>query len=601
MKKLNYHELREMWLNFYRERGHAVVPSASVVPENDGSVLFTNAGMHPLVPFLMGEKHPAGKRLVNIQKCVRTGDIDCVGDIGHLTFFEMMGNWSLGDYFKKEKVAWSFEFLTDPKYLAVSKDRISVTCFAGDEVAPKDTECAKYWEAVGIPKERIFFLPKKDNWWQLPSGTGPCGPDSEMFMDTGKPKCGANCNPSCDCGKYLEVGNDVYMQYVIKSPGAPAVLAKQKNVDTGMGLERMLLMCNNYKNVFETEIFAPAMEIIQASSAYKEKSEEYVRAQRIVAEHTRAALFIIGDGVIPSNTGAGYVLRRLIRRAARMANKLQCKYDVFARVMDSYITLMGRYYLNIVEDRDKIVKTFMDEIEKFGKTLEQGIKEFEKVKAFARDGKLSGKTAFRLYDTYGFPIELTQELCREQGLDIDMSEYEAAKSKHAEVSGTGAAGVFKGGLADTSGATANLHTATHLLLAVLRQLYGAQVNQKGSNITPERLRFDFNIDHKLESGELAEIEKRINDIISKKLPVIMEEMPIGNARELGATGIFGDKYGDRVKVYTVALPKNGGTVSCEICGGPHATNTGELGTFKIIKEEAVSAGIRRIKAVLQSK
>lgn len=588
MKKLNYHELRAMWLDFYRERGHAVIPSASVVPENDGSVLFTNAGMHPLVPFLMGESHPSGKRLANIQKCVRTGDIESVGDIGHLTFFEMMGNWSLGDYFKKEKIPWSFEFLTSSKYLGISKDLISVTCFAGDDIAPKDTESAELWKAVGIPKERIYFLPKKDNWWQLPSGTGPCGPDSEMFIDTGRPKCSKDCNPSCDCGKFLEVGNDVYMQYIIKNVGEKAVPAAQRNVDTGMGLERMLLMCNGLKSVYDSEIFKPAIEIIRANCKNNDES-----AERIIAEHTRAALFIIGDGVVPANTGAGYVLRRLIRRAARMANKLGCSVDVYGKVMDTFIELMGQYYPNIVTDRDRILMVFMDEVEKFGNTLEQGIKEFEKVKNYAKDFKLSGKTAFRLYDTFGFPIELTQELAKESCLTIDMAEYEAAKAKHIAASSAGAVGAFKGGLADTSGSTANLHTATHLLLAVLKQIFGNDVMQKGSNITPERLRFDFNIDHKLEPNEITEIEKRINALISKKLPVTVTEMSIDKARDIGATGSFGDKYGDVVKVYSI------GDSSIEICGGPHAANTGELGKFRIIKEESVSAGIRRIKAVLE--
>jgi alanyl-tRNA synthetase len=573
MKKLNYHQLREMWLEFYRERGHSVIPSASLVPENDGSVLFTTAGMHPLVPYLLGEKHPAGKRLTNIQKCVRTNDIENVSDNRHCTFLEMMGNWSLGDYFKKEKIAWSFEFITSPKYMGVNKDLISVTCFEGDENAPRDTESAKYWEQAGIPKDRIYFLPKSENWWGLDSG-GPCGPCSEMFMDTGKEKCSKNCNPSCDCGKYIEVGNDVFMEYV--NADGKITLAKQRNVDTGMGIERMLVMCNGFENIYETEIFAPAIKILGGDCA----------EARIVAEHIRAAMFIITDGVIPGNTGAGYVLRRLIRRAVRMAKKLS--FSNYKAILDTYIEVHGRYYKF---DKANIMKVLTDEVAKFEKTLEQGIREFEKVAKYAVDNKLSGKTAFRLYETYGFPIELTQELAKEHGLAINMNEYEEAKVKHAALSTTASAGAFKGGLADTTDATARLHTATHLLLHVLREIYG-DVTQKGSNITPERLRFDFNIGHKPENREIAEIERRVNAYIKQNLDVKVQEMPFEQAKQLGAIGSFADRYGTIVKVYSI------GNVSCEICGGPHAQNTGTLGTFKIIKEESVSAGVRRIKATL---
>ena len=589
MKKLDYHQLRQMWLEFYRERGHAIIPSASLVPENDGSVLFTTAGMHPLVPYLLGERHPAGKRLANIQKCVRTKDIENVGNPSHLTFFEMMGNWSLGEYFKKEKIPWSFEFITSSKYLNVSKDLISVSCFEGDEVAPKDTESAKYWEEVGIPKERIWFLPKSENWWGLESG-GPCGPCSEMFLDVGKPKCGKGCNPSCSCGKYIEVGNDVFMEYV--SAGGKISKAAQRNVDTGMGLERMLLMCNGLKSVYETEIFAPAIKILGGDT----------REARIVAEHLRAAMFIISDGVVPTNSGAGYVLRRLIRRAVRMARKLGASdYDERQRdttvspeiryetVLDTYLGLYGKYY---TLDKARILNALLEEVAKFEKTLEQGMREFEKIAKFATDGKLSGKTVFRLYETYGFPVELTQELAREAGLSINMAEYEEAKQKHATLSATASAGAFKGGLADTSNATAKLHTATHLLLAVLREIYGDKVIQRGSNITPERLRFDFNIDHKLDGSEIAEIERRVNEYIGQNLKIKVQEMPVDRARKIGAVGTFSDRYGDLVKVYNV------GCISCEICGGPHVENTSELGTFKIIKEESVSSGVRRIKGIL---
>jgi alanyl-tRNA synthetase len=485
-----------------------------------------------------------------------------------------MGNWSLGDYFKKEKIAWSFEFITSPKYLNVNKDLISVSCFEGDEVAPRDVESAKYWEQVGIPKERIYFLPKSENWWGLESG-GPCGPCSEMFLDTGKKACGKDCNPSCNCGKFIEVGNDVYMEYV--NNGGKITLAKQHNVDTGMGLERMLLMCNGLKSVYETEIFAPAIKILGGDST----------ETRIIAEHIRAAMFIISDGVVPTNSGAGYVLRRLIRRAVRIAKKLGV--SDYEKILDTYLAIYSKYY-NL--DKATILKVLMDEVAKFEKTLEQGIREFEKVARFATDKKLSGKTVFRLYETYGFPVELTQELAKEVGLSINMAEYEEAKQKHANLSATASAGAFKGGLADTSNATAKLHTATHLLLAVLREIYGDGLVQKGSNITPERLRFDFNIDHKLEPAEISEIERRVNEYIGQNLKTKVQEMPIERAKAIGAVGTFSDRYGDIVKVYNV------GCVSCEICGGPHVDNTSELGTFKIIREESVSAGIRRIKATL---
>jgi len=574
MKKLNYHELREMWLNFYRERGHAIIPSAPLVPENDGSTLFTTAGMQPLVPYLLGEKHPAGKRIANIQKCVRTADVESVGNDCHCTFFEMMGNWSLGDYFKKEKIAWSFEFITDSKYLNVSKDLISVSCFEGDDVAPRDTESAKYWEEVGIPRERIYFLPKSENWWGLDTG-GPCGPCSEMFLDTGKAKCSDDCNPSCSCGKYIEVGNDVFMEYV--SSSGKIARATQHNVDTGMGLERMLLMSNGLKSIYESEIFAPVIKILGGDT----------REARVIAEHIRAAMFIISDGVVPSNSGAGYVLRRLIRRAVRMAKKMG--FNNYEAILDSYHSLYSKYY---TLDKAVILKTIMDEVAKFEKTLEQGIKEFEKVAKHATTNDLSGKTAFRLYETYGFPIELTQELAKEAGFTINMKEYEEAKEKHATLSATASAGAFKGGLSDTTDATARLHTATHLLLAVLREIYGDSVIQRGSNITPERLRFDFNVDHKLEKDEIAKVETQVNAYIKQNLKIKMQEMSADKAKQLGAVGTFSDRYGDVVKVYSV------GCVSCEICGGPHVENTSELGTFKIIKEESVSAGVRRIKATL---
>lgn len=587
MRKISYHELRKMWFDFYQAHQHHVIPSASLVPENDGSVLFTTAGMHPLVPFLLGEKHPAGQRLCDIQKCVRTGDIDEVGDASHLTFFEMMGNWSLGDYFKKEKVAWSYEFLTDPKYLGLDKNRLAVTAFEGNEIAPRDTDVAEYWQQVGIPRERIFFLPKSENWWQLPTGTGPCGPDSEMFFDTGKAPCSENCNPSCDCGKYVEIGNDVYMQYVIYEKDGKTMPAKQRNVDTGMGLERLLCFVNGYQTVYDSELFAPAIQIVadDCGKVYADNLKPF----RVLVEHTRAATMILSDGVLPAPTGQGYVLRRLIRRAVRMANQLGCSRDVYEKLIQFY----QNFFRGIYQIDDAVIKNYLDEVDKFSKTIEQGIREFNKILPYVKDKQFSGKTAFRLYETYGFPIELTQELATEQGLTINMEEFEIAKNIHSELSHTASAGTFKGGLADTSEETACLHTATHLLLAGLKKLLGKDVVQKGSNITPERLRFDFNCDHKLTPEEISYLEKFVNEAIQRQIPVEFKEMPLAEARALGAEGSFANKYGEIVKVYIM------GDVSIEICGGPHATNTGDLKSFKIIKEESSSAGIRRIKAVIK--
>jgi alanyl-tRNA synthetase len=585
--KMTYRQLREMWFDFYRAKSHAIMPSAPVVPENDPSTLFTTAGMQPLVPFLLGASHPAGKRISNIQRCIRTNDIEEVGDNRHLTFFEMMGNWSLGDYFKREKVAWSYELLTSEKYLALPKDKIHVTVFEGDTVAPRDDECAKYWEECGIPRERIHFLPKGENWWAMSGGVGPQGPCSEMFIfDKSRGKCSKTCNPSCDCGAFTELGNDVYMQYVVERAGDEIKLAKQKNVDTGWGLERILCFVNGHKTVFDTELFAPAIDILKTAGVADE------RAQRIVAEHVRAGCVIIADGVVPANTGAGYVLRRLIRRAVRSVNTYKIDPSVYKSVIKFYNS-----YLDFPLDR--VTKVFLDEVSRFEQTITNGIREFEKeIKKCGASGKLSGKTAFYLYETYGFPIELTTEMAGEVGASVDMAEYETAKTQHSNVSrsASAVAGVFKGGLADSGIETTKLHTAAHILLAVLRQKYGDKVTQKGSNITPERLRYDFSLDRKIEAPEIAEIEKAVNDIISRNLDVTCAEMPIARAREIGATGSFADKYGDVVKVYTIGSGK--GVVSMEICGGPHVGNTREIGVFKIQKEESVGAGVRRIKAVV---
>jgi len=565
---MTYAELRKLWLGYLAEKGHSIIPGALIVPENDPSTIFTTAGMQPLVPYLLGEKHPGGKRIANIQRCVRTGDIDEVGDNSHLTFFEMMGNWSLGDYFKKDKVAWSFEFLTSPKYLNIPVEKLHVTCFEGDDIAPRDEECAKYWEAVGIPRSRIHFLPKEENWWAMGSGLGPQGPCSEMFFDNGGSCKSRLCSPACGCGRFTELGNDVYMQYVAEKVGEMKP-AKQKNVDTGWGLERILCFVNGLKSVYETELFAPALKLLGADT----------RQNRIIAEHTRAACAIISDGIMPSNTGAGYVLRRLIRRAVRNGGA------------HKFRELIAFYNTYLEFDLKMVTNVFMSEVTKFEKTLANGLKEFERI---VKDGIIDGKTAFHLYETYGFPIELTTEMAKERDIDVDMIAYEEAKQQHTMASrnASAAAGAFKGGLADSGTETVKLHTAAHILLAVLRKNFGADVMQKGSNITPERLRFDFSMTRKLEPAELETIEKQVNEIISKNLNVGCKEMTVDAAKKSGAVGAFGDRYGEKVKVYTI------GDASCEICGGPHVGNTRELGTFKIQKEESVGAGIRRIKAVL---
>ncbi len=595
MKKLTAKELREMWINFYKEKEHVYIPSASLVPENDPSVLFTTAGMHPLVPYLLGEKHPCGKRLVDIQKCVRTGDIDEVGDDYHCTFFEMLGNWSLGDYFKKEKIAWSFEFLTSPKYLNIPKEDLAVTVFAGDEDAPKDEVSFNAWKNCGIPEDKIFFLPKEHNWWILASGVGPCGPDSEMFIDTGKPKCCETCNPSCSCGKYVEIGNDVFMEFVKKTKDGKIEPNKQKNVDTGFGLDRLLYISNGLESVYDTELFLPTIkELEKLSNKNYNQDEQTKRNMRIIADHIRASVFIICDGVTPLNVGQGYVLRRLLRRAINCCVRLGIGGENLHKLVKCVVEVYKEYYPELAEKHAFIEETIINENAKFSKTLEQGIKEFEKVASYCKEGRLSGKTAFRLYDTFGFPFELTKELAQEKGLTVNQQEYEEAFKLHQEKSKANNDKVFKGGLADTGEQTTRLHTAVHLLQAALRKIISSDIYQKGSNITSERLRFDFNCDHKLTDEEKQKLEDFVNDAIKKQIPVVCEEMTVEEAKKQGALGVFEHKYGNKVKVYTI------GDVSKEICGGPHAKNTAELKHFKIVKEESSGAGIRRIKAVIEN-
>ena len=585
--------LREKFLKFFADRGHAVIQSASLIPENDPSVLFTTAGMHPLIPYLLGQKHPKGTRLTDVQKCVRTGDIEEVGDDSHLTFFEMLGNWSLGDYFNHESIKWSYEFLTSPEYLGLDVNRISVTVFAGDEDAPRDEDSANVWKACGIPAERIFYLPKKNNWW-IAGTTGPCGPDTEIFWDTGKPACGPNCDPSCDCGKYLEIWNNVFMQFNRQADGTYLPLA-QKNVDTGMGLERTVCVLNGLKSVYDIDLFAGALAKIQELSG-KTYDETTKKAMRVIADHVRTATFLLGDpvGVVPSNVDQGYVLRRLIRRAVRMANSLGMPKGSIAEIAKVYIEVYKDVYTELTENATKIIDELNKEEEKFSKTLVAGEKEFFKVISHIPGNVVPGGTAFKLYDTFGFPVEMTVELAAEQGYTVDLDGFKKKFAEHQAKSQAGSEQRFKGGMAEGGGIeTTHLHTATHLLQAALRRVLGDEVKQKGSNITPERLRFDFSFGRPMTKEEILEVERLVNEAIQAKLPITCVELPIEEARKTGAIGLFGDRYGEVVKVYSM------GDFSKEICGGPHAENTGDLGTFVITKEQSSSSGVRRIKAELR--
>ncbi len=593
--KITSEFLREKYLGFFAERGHAVIQSASLIPENDPSVLFTTAGMHPLIPYLMGQSHPKGHRLTDVQKCVRTGDIEEVGDDSHLTFFEMLGNWSLGDYFNHQSIKWSYEFLTSKKYLGLDPDRISVTVFAGDDDAPRDEDSAKVWEECGIPKERIYYLPKKHNWW-IAGTTGPCGPDTEIFWDTGKPACSDHCDPSCDCGKYLEIWNNVFMQFNRQADGTYLPLT-QKNVDTGMGLERTVCVLNGFKSVYDIDLFQGAFAKIEELSGKKYDSDpKTMRAMRIIADHVRTSTFLLGDpvGVVPSNVDQGYVLRRLIRRAVRMANSLGMPKGSIAEIAKVYIDVYKDVYPELTQNHDKIIDELNKEEDKFSKTLVAGEKEFTKVISHIQGNVVPGGTAFKLYDTFGFPIEMTEELAAENGYTVDVEGFKQKFAEHQAKSHAGSEQRFKGGMAEGGGIeTTYLHTATHLLQAALRKVLGDEVKQKGSNITPERLRFDFSFSRPMTAEEIAETQRLVNDAIQRDLPITCEEMPVEEARKTGAIGLFGDKYGEVVQVYTM------GDFSTEICGGPHAEHTGQLGHFVIQKEQSSSSGVRRIKAILE--
>lgn len=598
MKKITSENLRKMYLGFFESKGHKIIPSASLIPENDPTVLFTTAGMHPLVPYLLGEKHPEGKRLCDVQKCVRTGDIEEVGDSSHLTFFEMLGNWSLGDYFKQEMIPYSYEFLTSPEYLSIPVEDIAVTCFAGDKDCPKDEESASLWKDCGIKPENIYYLPKSGNWWGPAGTTGPCGPDTEMHIIRNKAdaeRLGQYDFDKAQKGTFLEIWNDVFMQYNKNEEGKYEPL-KQKNVDTGMGLERTLCILNGKQSVYETDIFEKAIEEIEKLTGHKYgESEEVSKAFRVVLDHVRTATFMLGDtkGIVPSNTDQGYILRRIIRRAVRFGRNLGLPQGELKRISATFVEKYRDVYPELVKNADKIYEELEKEENKFSKTLQQGLKEFEKVASALKEGdEIDGLTAFHLYDTYGFPVEITGEMAREKGLKVDVKGYEKAYAEHQEKSRAGSEGKFACGLADHKEETTCLHTATHLLHAALKKVCSPDIEQKGSNITEERLRFDFNFSRKLTCEEVAEVERLINEQIKADVPVVMEEMSLAEAKAKGFTGLFESKYGEKVKTYSI------GEFSKEICGGPHAESTGKLGTFKIAKQENVSAGVKRIKAIL---
>ena len=578
-------EIRNKYLNFFKKHGHAVIPSASLIPENDPSVLFTTAGMQPLVPYLLGEKHPEGTRLTDYQKCVRTNDIDEVGDNRHLTYFEMLGNWSLGDYFKEESIAMSYEFLT--KELGIPSEKISVTCFAGDEDCERDMKVYECWRKAGIPDERIYFFGKEDNWW-IAGEEGPCGPDTEMYYDTGKPKCSPECNPACGCGKYIEIWNNVFMEFYKNKNGYRKL--EQKNVDTGLGLERMAMILQGKETPFEIEVFEPVMKKLE-----KLQKVDRIESRRIVAEHLRSSIMIINDGGRPSNVDRGYILRRLLRRMTRHMNKLEINLDELANIIDISIDSLKELYPELEKNKETIKEIIVAEKDKFMKTLQKGEKEFEKVANRTKNNNkdvINAQAVFNLYETYGFPPEMTEELAKENSLKVDMEGYQKLFEEHQAKSRMGSEAKFKGGLASTGEMEVKYHTATHLLNAALKKVLGDHVHQKGSNITPERLRFDFSHGAKMTDEEKKKVEDLVNEYIKQDIKVERLEMTKEEALKLGAEAMFLDKYGDEVTVYKI------GDVSLEFCGGPHVERTGVLGTFKIKKEEASSSGVRRIKAIL---
>ena len=595
-------DLRSIYIEFFKSKNHAEISGQSLIPENDPSVLFTTAGMHPLVPYLLGEKHPAGTRLTDYQKCIRTGDIDEVGDPSHLTCFEMLGNWSLGDYFKKESIAFSYEFLTSPKWLGLDPRKISVTVFAGDENAPRDEEAATFWKENGMPEDKIAYLPASDNWWAA-GPTGPCGPDTEIFYWVGEGLPPAGSNKGTDSKNWMEIWNNVFMQYNRVDEKTLVPLPKQ-NVDTGMGLERTNCILQGKTSVYLTEVFQPIIKTIEGLSGYTYGTDdEKDKSVRIIADHSRSSVFILGDqkGVTPDRVGAGYVLRRLIRRAVRHGMKLGIEKDFMSEVAATVIENFKNAYPELEENKEKVFRELTAEEAKFRTTLKKGEAEFQKLLPnLMKNPKkiISGKVAYNLYETYGYPLELTQELGAENGFTVDVEGFKEAERKHQEASKTAEAGAAKGGLAEQSDVTTKYHTATHLLQQALVNVLGNQVAQKGSNINNERMRFDFTFERPMTKEEIAQVEAIVNEKINEDLPVTMQVMPLDAAKASGARALFTNKYGEDVKVYTIGKDAEKDWFSKEVCGGPHVQHTAQIGKFKIEKEQSSSAGVRRIRATI---
>ncbi|MFW9849795.1 MAG: alanine--tRNA ligase [Candidatus Thorarchaeota archaeon] len=586
-------ELRKKYLEFFKEKGHAVIASASLLPENDPTVLFTSAGMHPLVPFLLGEPHPEGNRLANCQKCMRTTDIDEVGDTTHNTFFEMLGNWSLNDYWKKEAITWSYEFLTSKKWLGFDPDKLSVTVFVGDEDAERDIESAEIWESIGIPKERIYYLGKDDNWWGPAGSTGPCGPDTEMFIEVDMiPKCGPDCQPGCECGHYVEIWNDVFMYYDKKEDGT-YVKMERRNIDTGMGVERTTAMLQGVPTIYDTELFLPLINSIKEKAGIEEPTEEETRHIRIIADHVKSAVMIMSDDrkVGPSNVEAGYIVRRMIRKSIHSADILGIEQGFMKDLADITIDMYKDLYDEVNRNKEFVYQNLEEEERKFRKTLRKALGKLQRI--LEDTGTITGEDAFLLFTSFGLPIEMTRDIAVENGIDVDMEDFQKQFEHHREISRTATQGKFKGGLADHSEEITQLHTATHLLQAALRKVLGPEVTQTGSNITKERLRFDFTFDRKLTPEEIAEVERLVNEVIQEDIEVTREFMPYDDAISTGAMAFFKENYGETVSVYSV------GDFSKELCGGPHVEHTGVLGKFKIDKQKKIGAGVMRIRAVLE--
>ena len=589
---MRVHELREMYLKYFKDKGHSVIASASLFPEDDPTVLFTSAGMHPLVPYLLGQPHPEGNRLTNVQKCVRTTDIDGVGDTTHLTFFEMLGNWSLGDYWKNEAITWSYEFLTSKKYLGFDPDKLSVTVFAGDEDSPKDDEAAEAWLSVGIPEERIFFLGKEDNWW-IAGTSGPCGPCSEMFIEVDEiPKCGPDCRPGCHCGHFVEVWNDVFMSYRKLDDGTYEPLP-MKSIDTGMGIERTIAMLQGVPSVFDTDLFIPLINRVKELSNREEYTEEDERLIRIIVDHVRSAVMIMADDrkIGPSNVEQGYIVRRLLRKAIHSADRLGIGQGFMSSLAEIVIDMFKDLYGEVERNKEFIMNNLTSEEAKFRKTLSKAIRRFDKI--YLDTGIITGEDAFLLFTSFGLPLEMTRDLAEEKGIKIDMDEFTKQFEEHREISRTATQGKFKGGLAEHSEKIVKLHTATHLLQAALRKVLGDEVTQNGSNITEERLRFDFTFSRKLTPEEIEEVEKLVNDVISQDLEVTQRFLPYDKAIGKGALAFFKENYGESVSVYSV------GGFSMELCGGPHVERTRVLGKFRIAKQKSIGSGLMRIRAVLE--